>query len=261
MIAFLVLLAAMGVMAYAGNQLIKTDQMYREGDTVYESLSEKVRSGVKADGLPPQENTGAGGLDKEGPDTALVFIPDAGINYETLKAISGNTAAWLYCPNTVIDYPVMKADDYSYYLSHLPDGTQNANGSLFIDYNTPADFSGRLTVIYGHNMKSKKMFGSLTGYRNQEYYEEHPVMYLYTEKGDYRIELIYGFVIGAGQWRARAFMYGVNTGELLNYAAHHTTFESGVQYEDGDRIAALSTCSYEFDDARYVVLGVLREPV
>jgi len=103
------------------------------------------------------------------------------------------------------------------------------------------------------------MFGSLKGYKQQDYFEKYPFMDLYTEQRNYRIELLYGFVIGAGQWRERALMYPENVLALLAYAAHNTTFKSEVKYEEGDRIIALSTCSYEFDDARYVVIGVLRD--
>ena len=107
-------------------------------------------------------------------------------------------------------------------------------------------------------MKSGRMFGNLAGYKAQSYYDAHPYMYLYTEKNNYRIDLLYGCVIGAGQWRERAFMFAENIEALIAYAEHNTTFKSAVSYKPGDKIVALSTCSYEFDDARYVVLGVLR---
>jgi hypothetical protein len=108
-------------------------------------------------------------------------------------------------------------------------------------------------------MKSEKMFGSLTKYKNQAYYEENPFMYLYTDQGNYRIDLLYGCLIGAGQWRERAFMYPENLDALLAYAAYNSTFQSNAAYAHGDSIVAMSTCSFEFDDARYVLIGVLRE--
>jgi len=225
--AFFVLLLGLGIMAYAGVQLLDAQKVYTQGNAAYESLNDEVKDAQ-------------------------------GIDFEALTAVNADAAAWLYSPGTVIDYPVMKAKDYSYYLRRLPDGTGNANGSLFIDYNCAADFSDPLTVIYGHHMKSGRMFGSLKGYKDQEYYLKHPVIQLYTQQGNYRIELLYGCVIGAGQWRERAFMYPENVGALLAYAAHNTTFRSSVKYEEGDRFIALSTCSYEFDNARYVVIGVLR---
>jgi len=187
-----------------------------------------------------------------------IDIPDISIDFNALRAINPDASAWLYCPDTAIDYPVMRADDFEYYLRHLPDGTVNANGSLFTDYNNAADFSGGLTVIYGHHMKSGQMFGSLTGYKKQAYFEAHPYMYLYTGDANYRIDLIYGFVIGAEVWRERAFMLEANSDDLLAYAARKTTFASGAEYAQGDRLVALYTCAYDFDDASYVVLGVMR---
>ena len=247
-IAIAALLVAIGVMGYAGFQLYKADQVYQEGNKTYDGLRGWVRESP-----PVQGNTAA--LPAKEPN---VFIPAFSTDFDILKAINNDSAAWLYSPGTEIDYPVMETDNYSYYLSHLPDGTVNANGALFIDYNNAPDFSDPLTVIYGHHMQSGKMFGGLKGYKEQGYFEEHPYMYLYTEQGNYRIDLMYGCVIDAGQWREQAFMFAENTDALIAYAAANTTFRSGLSYAKGDRIVALSTCSYEFDDARYVVIGALR---
>jgi len=248
-IALLSLLVGIGLMAYSGNQVMKAGQVYREGAENYSAL----RGSVKVSAAP-----GSPGQITQADAGTKVYIPESDIDFVALKALNKDAAAWLYCPDTEIDYPVMRADDYSYYLSHLPDGSYNPNGALFIDFNNAPDFSEPLTVIYGHHMKSGQMFGSIVGYKEQGYYDKHPYMYLYTEKGNYRIDLIYGCVIGAGQWRDRAFMYKDNLSSLMAYAEYNTTFKSGAEYKNGDRIIALSTCSYEFDNARYVVLGVLR---
>ena len=250
-IAFLVLLSAVGTMIYSGSYLMAAEKVYQEGNAVYEDLSSRVKEYTTVDTTAAQENM----IDIP----AKVYIPDIGINFDILKTISKDAAAWLYCEGTVIDYPVMKADDYAYYLNHLPDGTYNVNGSLFTDYNNAPDFSDPLTVIYGHHMKSGSMFGSLKGYKEQKYFDEHPYMYLYTEQGNYRIDLLYGCLIGAGQWRERAFMYKENLDALLAYAAQNTTFESNAVYSETDKVIAMSTCSYEFEDARYVVIGILRK--
>jgi len=185
-------------------------------------------------------------------------IPDLHLDFEALKTVSEDTVAWLYSPDTLINYPVMKTDDYEYYLYRLPDGTHDINGALFIDFNNASDFNDKLTVIYGHNMKSGKMFGSISGYKKQRYLEEHPYMYLYTESGNYRIELIYGCVISVEQWQDRALMYEANLDELLDYAKNNTTFNSEAEYTKGDRVVALATCTYEFNNARYLLLGLLR---
>lgn len=237
--------ASVLVMLFSGNKLWEGLRICQAGDRSYEILRQQVRH--QKDRPDPEERTGMPA------DTPPVVI-----DFEALRRMNPDTAAWLYCPDTVIDYPVMRADDYDWYLHHLPDGTGNAAGTLFLDYNCPEDFSGRLSIIYGHHMKSGRMFGSLKGYKKQAYYERHPCLYLYTEQENYRIDLVYGFVIGAGEWRERAFMYDINLGALLDYGSSKTTFHSNVGYAEDDKFVALATCSYEFDDARYIVIGVLQ---
>ncbi|SHK84577.1 class B sortase [Desulforamulus aeronauticus] len=243
------LIISIGVILFSGYKLWGSLQSYAQGNENYEQLHEQVRQ--------PDENHVDSNMAVLG-SAPMVDISPIYINFNVLEKINSDAAAWLYCPNTVIDYPIMRADDYDWYLHHLPDGTYNANGTLFLDYNCPADFSGRLSIIYGHYMKSGKMFGSLAGYKKQEYFERHPYLYLYTRQGNYRIDLKYGCVIGAGEWRDRAFMYEVNLNALLAYAASKTTFDSSAECTDGDKFIILSTCSYEFNDARYIVIGVLR---
>jgi len=259
-------------MVLSGSKLWDVQQSYQMADDSYKYLTFKVRPEGRPVFTEPQTSAKSVNESVTVPETEPaidsgtqilgrmpdVAIPDMEIDFDVLRSINPDAVAWLYNPDTVIDYPVVRATDYAYYLHHLPDGTYNNNGTLFIDYNWN-DFSDKLTIIYGHNMKSGKMFASITNYKKQSYFNDHPYLYLYTHEDErYRIDLIYGCVIGAGQWRERAFMFDVNMDELLVYAAHHTTFRSPVSYTPGDRIVVLSTCSYEFDDARYVVLGVLR---
>lgn len=45
----------------------------------------------------------------------------------------------------------------------------------------------------------------------------------------------------------------------LEAAIEKSTFESGMAPLPADRIITLSTCSYEFSNARFVVHGILRE--
>ena len=256
-IAVAILLLGLAVMFVAGFRLFEANKMYREADVVYEHLRSKIRRAPEVSFQMSQaEENVIHSIEAGENEDAHIFIPDFEIDHELLKSINKDAAAWLYSPDTVIDYPVMRADDYRYYLNHLADGTVNANGSLFIDYNNSPDFSDPLTVIYGHHMKSGSMFGGLKGYKNQGYYDNHPYMYLYTEQGNYRIDLMYGFVLTANQWMEHGFMYSDNVEALLEYAMKNTTFQSHAKFRQGSRVLALSTCSYEFDDARYVVIGV-----
>jgi sortase B len=54
-------------------------------------------------------------------------------------------------------------------------------------------------------------------------------------------------------------MMSESIGEFMAYAAQNTTFVSGASYAEGERVVVLSTCSSEFNDARYLAVGILRE--
>lgn len=97
------------------------------------------------------------------------------VDFERLQEENKDIIAWLYCPDTEINYPVVQSKDNEYYLRRLLDGTWNIAGTLFMDYRNAADCSDLHTIIYGHNMKNNTMFGSLPKYSKQEYYEEHSV--------------------------------------------------------------------------------------
>ncbi|MCL2152348.1 MAG: class B sortase [Oscillospiraceae bacterium] len=267
--AIIALLLGIGIMVYAGGQLLTTRQIYQEGAEAYGNLRDLVKETATSKQKQPQTPRETspdipGAPQAQGIEAISLenhndtYTQASGISFEKLREINDDAIAWLYSPGTVIDYPVMRASNYSYYLNHLPDRTRNSNGSLFIDYNNAVDMSERLMVIYGHHMKSGSMFGSLSGYKKQKYYEQHPVMYLYTEQDEYKIELAYGCLIEAGQWTERAFMFEENVDSLIAYAEKNTTFKSGVRFEEGDKAIVFSTCSYEFDDARYVVIGILK---
>ncbi len=66
----------------------------------------------------------------------------------------------------------MQGSDNQYYLDHLPDGSSNVLGSLFLDYRCSVD-SAHL-VVYGHNGSGGRMLGLLKNYASQDYYRKHP---------------------------------------------------------------------------------------
>jgi sortase B len=279
-IALVILLMAafLGMGSYGGYQLYTSHRAYAQGDETYEEIARLVISEAQptasAEPASPgeteqgpeaeaeTENTAAELLREE--DTQVsdpapkveLGIPALTVDFDALEAISSDAIGWLYCPDTVINYPVMGAEDYTYYLRHLADGTYNFNGSLFLDYNCQRDFSDKLSVIYGHNMKTEKMFGTLVKYKSQAYFDQHPYLYLYTRQCRYRIALIYGAVISAQDWSEGGFAQDPEG--LMEYAEKNSTFVSPETYSGQEQLVVLSTCSYEYEDARYFLVGLLQ---
>lgn len=181
------------------------------------------------------------------------------INFEALKNENKDIIAWLYSEGTPINYPVVQARDNNYYLRRLIDGTYNQAGTIFVDYKNSSNFEDYNTIIYGHNMKNDTMFGTLIKYKNQEYFNEHKEMYLFTENKNFRIELFAGYT-ASSESDIYNFPKNSSTNEkLINTAISKSTFKSEIEVSNEDRIITLSTCSYAFENARYVLLGVLKE--
>ena len=116
-----------------------------------------------------------------------------------------------------------------------------------------------LNYYYEFNMKNNTMFGTLINYKNQEYFNEHPYIYLFTENKKYKIELFAGYVTSSKN-DIYKFPQNINTNEkLIKIAKEKSTFKSNTNVISEDKIITFSTCSYDFEDARYVLLGVAKD--
>lgn len=181
------------------------------------------------------------------------------VDFAYLQKINPDVKAWLYCEDTPINFAIMQSTDNSYYLSHLADGSAGNYGSVFIDYRCAGDLSDRNTIIYGHDMQNGSMFGELDFYREQEYYEEHKVMYLLTPEQNYRLDAVCGFLhtIDSILYELPAEADGVVNAVWTGIS--RSTFHSDIIPEESDRFITLSTCAYDFDGARYAMMFRMTE--
>lgn len=217
---------------------------YEIGTTAYEALDERFTI------VLPQSTEPATAPQETAPIT---------VDFEKLILECADKVAWIYSPDTQINYPIVQAGDNEKYLRTLPDGTWNIAGTLFLDYRNSGDFSDRNSIVYGHNMKNDSMFGTLPDYQEQEYYEAHPSLYLLTPTADYRIDVLAGYVTSTA-----SLVYTIPQNEneqnsLIQTALSSSDFVADVEVTATDRLITLSTCSYESDNARYVLVGVLKE--
>ena len=160
----------------------------------------------------------------------------------------------------MINYPIAQTEDNFTYLDHLLSGEMNANGTIFIDCQNAKDFSDKNTLVYGHNMNDGSMFASLRNYRDAAYYPEHPCLYISTPEKNFRLDLFAGLVTEPDSFvYARQFDEDEQFLAYVESAKAESTFQSDVEVGIEDKICVLSTCTYEFNDARYVVIGKLVE--
>lgn len=177
------------------------------------------------------------------------------IDFDALKQENNDIIGWIYCPDTPINYPVVKGKDNNQYLRADLKGKYLVSGTIFADYRNNEVGEDKNYIVYGHNMKNSTMFGTLVKYKDQTYYDSHPILYFLTPERNYIIELIAGAVVK----RDSDIYQTAPADNTIADIMAKSTFNSAVEIGNGENIITLSTCSYEFNNARYVVVGKLKK--
>ena len=252
-ILIIVLAVCVGLFVYSGLNLLKINREYKEARDYYDQMSEtyvSVAEESKDDATQEAVEVNETPANKE--------VCPITVDFNNLLATNKDVCAWLYSPNTVINYVVVQGEDNDNYLHHKLDGTYNASGTLFIDCECAPNFSGANTIIYGHNMKDGSMFASLHNYVDQSYYDAHPVMYLSTPACDYKLEIFSCFTCDFdADTYTLSFASEAEYSSFLNKMASQSNVKTNVSVDSSERIVTLSTCTYEYDNARYVVMAKL----
>ncbi len=254
-VAALILLAVAGVTAWQVYVPIHEDNV---SVNAYEDLRQFVQVPAPEPTIQPDTSSSLELTTSPSSEPEPAPSPAPQVDFESLRAVNPETVAWLTIDGTNIDYPVAQHSDNDYYLHHLFTGEWNSSGCLFMDCNNQAEFSDSHTIIYGHHMDNGTMFQNLMGYKNKSFYDEHPTAHLFTPDGTYTVEFFTGYVtsVDGDAWKLD-FATDAEFEDWIVNAKAKSLFESPVTPIIADRIVTLSTCSYEFYNARFVLLGKL----
>jgi sortase B len=200
-------------------------------------------------------------FDNIAPDTRVGESPDSDFLAEARK-INPDIVAWLTIPDTEIDFPIVQCEDNEYYLDYDFEKNYSYMGCPFLDYRCSSDFSDFNSIIYGHNISNKYMFYPLLNFKNSDYFSSHEYGTLTLSDKQYRINFIACDVIPNDDFAYNVIFLSQHEREVFL----KTVKEKAVQQRDFDieqltdsQIITLSTCSYEFTNARTVLFGYLSE--
>lgn len=166
--------------------------------------------------------------------------------------------AWLTIPGTVVDYPVLQssANAPEYYLRRSIEGEYRLAGSLFFQYDCSPD--GRYAVIYGHNMNDGTMFGCLPKYMNTAFCAGHSSITLQTQDGihEYSVAAVLETDALRLQFNRTSFSDDADFLSFIQEIQKASVIHTGVSINTDSHLLALVTCSYSWENARYVVVAV-----
>lgn len=186
------------------------------------------------------------------------------IDFAGLQQINPEIVGWIYVPGTQIDYPICLGSDNNYYLTHSFRRSQNALGAIFAPAETSDDLRDAHTILYGHNMRSGKMFGELSNYESSEFRDRYPYVYIYTPDQSYTCTVYAAY---RTRYDSAVYTIGYETGtevfrEWINDTVEHAAYDCGIAPTGQEQIFTLSTCvdSGSAKD-RYVVQCVVTDHI
>ncbi|MGE7128470.1 class B sortase [Lysinibacillus xylanilyticus] len=180
--------------------------------------------------------------------------------FNDLLSVNNNIVGWISTDGTKLNNPILQAENNDFYLNHNFKDRESRAGSVFMDYRNDVQGINRNTILYGHAMKNNTMFGSLKNYLNQQYVDEHPIIYLDTLYESYDVEVFAAYETTIDFYYIETEFKSNDTFlKFLDEIQAHSAIEMNVEIGPEDKILTLSTCkdSVMSDDHRFVVQGKL----
>lgn len=187
------------------------------------------------------------------------------IDFPSLKLENPDIYAWVYIPNTKVNYPILQsASDDFFYLTHNQDKEEAIEGAIYTEMSNSTEFTDPVTVVYGHNIQGELMFASLHYFENTDFFNSNEIAYIYKPGHIFTYR-----IVSAYQYDDRHILNSFdfsNPVVLQNYFASVLDPESllknvraGASLTANDKIVQFSTCmtDYSHTTTRYIVTGVL----
>lgn len=291
----IILLSAIFVVC--GIMLINSLNGYREATDLYDKVHEDFVNAIKPSETQKDDETGQGWQRGEEttvtpettdlPQTPTVEIPDdteeeddvteappvyvepvysekfkaAREQIWSLQDINPDVIGYIYIefsPTEVISYPVVQGEDNEYYVTHAYDKSEVRSGAIFLDCrNSFVLPENRASILYGHNMNNGAMFNRLTNFKQSKYFNDTKIT-VYTINGIYSYEVFAAYNTTT-ESNSSQIKFGSDE-EFVSFCQElesRSVFSKKMNFYPKDTIITLSTCLNTYDEARFVVHGVL----
>ncbi len=231
---------------------------YKKAASVYTRLSDEYTTVNSQDDESDSADSGSSDKSKKMSTSDFPSKAPISVDFDSLKSVNSEVVGWLYCKGTAINYPVVHGSDDQYYLHRLINKSYNFSGTIFTDYKNSSDFTDDNTIFYGHNMKNGTMFGIIDNFRNPSNYKLHPYMFLLTPECNYRIDFVSGYITkeNSDAYTIK-FSDSDSMDEYISALYKNSTFDTCVKKSEIERLVTFSTCAYDYEEARYVLVGNL----
>ena len=217
------------VICISGYKIFTTLRDYKKADNVYSSIRDTKENAV-----------------------------DMTTSSKNLSSINSDYRFWINVEGTNIDYPVVQGSDNSFYLNHDFNKNYLPAGSIFLDYRNDFEIDSN-SVIYGHHMRNSTMFGQMEKFKDKNFFDNNKTITITTKDTTYEYEI---FAIGVYDanfgYNDVSFENEEDFNNFLNKVTSKAMYIRNI-VSPKDQIITLSTCSYEYKNARTALFAVRKE--
>lgn len=165
------------------------------------------------------------------------------LNYYTSK--NNETVGWIQVNGTNINYPIVQHEDNNFYLEHDFYKRKTNIGWIFADYRDNMENLNNNTIIYGHNLINRTMFGSLPYMLNKNWFNSKNNQYIKlstkTSNTIWQIFSVYK-IEPTTDYLQSVFNSIENYQNFLNTLKNRSIRDFNVNLNYTDKIITLSTC-------------------
>ena len=195
----------------------------------------------------------------------VVNAEDGGASFEELLAINSDVKAWVSLDNTSIDHPILQGETNLSYINTDVYGDFALAGSIFMDTRTDSEFNDQYSLIYGHDMVEGRMFGDLSLYKDETFFNQNSTGELILPDRSYNLKIYAVLVLqSSDDMIFNPDLHKEGLTDLMKYAEENALYIRSEMTEEMNRTAdselqilSLTTCSAEFTDARTIILAVM----
>ena len=189
------------------------------------------------------------------------------VDWDYLRSVNPDVVAWVYIPDTEVNYPVVQGSDNEEYLHKdfgEGEGFAARGGTIFLDVADKNDMSSQNNVLYGHHMRDGSMFAVLSdSYIDQDFLDAHRTIYVLTPTRNYKCSA-FSLVLTDG-WDAIVetdFTTADGCAQYVQDKIERSVVEPTGGFPSATSVTKLfsfSTCDYQETNGRAVLFSQVVE--
>jgi len=189
-------------------------------------------------------------------------VENQGKSFKELQALNPDVFAWLSVYGTNIDYPVTQGPNNMKYVNTNAQGLYSLSGSIFLDYQNSKNFSDFNSILYGHHMEKRTMFGEIGRFADRNTFNAYQYGSLYFNEQEHGIEF-FAFI------HANAYDKAVFTPDIqedrrqiyLDGLLANAMYKRDISVTAEDHIVLFTTCSISSTNGRDILIGRITDEV